>query len=97
MSFNGIRVDHGALETASADLKNSARKIDARLNDLENELKPLASDWTGSAKESYRVAKQTWDQAIAEMVTLLDTVGGAVAASNDEYRAADQRGASRFS
>jgi 6 kDa early secretory antigenic target len=97
MSFDGIRVDHGALDTAAMDLKTAAKKIEQRLTDLENELKPLASDWTGSAKESYRQAKQTWDTAISEMVVLLDQVGNAVSSSNDEYRAADARGAGRFS
>ncbi|WP_181312048.1 WXG100 family type VII secretion target [Nocardioides campestrisoli] len=97
MSFDGIRVDHGALDQASADLVNAAKRIETRLNDLENELSPLASDWTGSAKESYRQAKQTWDNAMSEMIVLLQQVGGAVQSSNDEYRAADARGANRFS
>ncbi|WP_110180639.1 WXG100 family type VII secretion target [Nocardioides solisilvae] len=97
MSFDGIRVDHGALDQAATDLKSTAKKIEARLDDLENQLKPLASDWTGSAKESYRQAKQTWDTAINEMVVLLDQVGMAVQSSNEEYKAADSRGAGRFS
>lgn len=97
MSFDGIRVDHGALDQASMDLKSTAKKIETRLDELENQLAPLASDWTGSAKESYRQAKQTWDTAINEMVALLDQVGMAVSSSNDEYKAADARGAGRFS
>lgn len=96
MSFDGITVDHGALDQASADLMNAARKIDSRLNQLEDSLKPLASEWTGAAQQSYHAAKAQWDQAIAEMVLLLGDVSLAVSRSNDEYRAADQRGASRF-
>ena len=97
MSFDGIRVDHGALDQAAADLKATARQIESRLNELEDELRPLASDWTGSAKESYRQAKNTWDTAMSEMIQLLEQVGIAVSTSNSEYKAADNRGAGRFS
>lgn len=96
MSFDGIRVDHGALDQASQDLLAAAKNIDARLNTLEDELKPLQSDWTGSAKQSYAQAKATWDQAIAEMILLLQDVSTAVASSNQEYMSADKRGADRF-
>jgi early secretory antigenic target protein ESAT-6 len=97
MGFDGIKVDHGALDEASQNLLTAAKNIDGRLNTLEDELKPLRENWTGSAKESYAVAKQTWDQAIAEMILLLQDVGNAVSMSNGEYKSADQRGASRFS
>jgi 6 kDa early secretory antigenic target len=97
MSFDGIRVNHGALEQAAADLKAYAGKIDGRLNDLEGQLKPLQSDWTGAAKESYHVAKGQWDKAIAEMIQLLNDVSIAVGESNTEYKSADARGAGRFS
>ncbi|WP_104108232.1 WXG100 family type VII secretion target [Nocardioides sp. 616] len=96
MSFDGIRVNHGILEQAAADLKTYAGKIDNRLNDLEGQLKPLQSDWTGSAKESYHVAKTQWDKAIAEMIQLLEQVSVAVGESNTEYKNADARGAGRF-
>ncbi len=97
MGFDGIKVDHGALDETSQNLLTAAKNIDARLNTLEDELKPLQANWTGSAKESYAVAKQTWDQAIAEMILLLQDVGNAVSMSNGEYKSADQRGANRFS
>jgi len=97
MSFDGIRVDHGALDQASTDLRAAATKIDSRLNQLEDELKPLRSDWTGHAQQAYHAAKATWDQAIQEMIVLLNDVSTAVSTSNTEYKAADSRGAGRFS
>ncbi|MFC6153856.1 WXG100 family type VII secretion target [Nocardioides yefusunii] len=97
MSFDGIMVDHGSLDQASADLGSAARKIRSRLDELESQLAPLAEQWSGEARESYATAKRTWDQALAEMVTLLSDVSLAVADSNDAFRAADRRGAARFS
>lgn len=96
MSFDGINVEHGKLDTGSADVIAAAKDIEARLTTLEDELKPLASDWTGAAKESYREAKSTWDKAISDMVILLNQAGQNVDLSNQEYKAADARGAGRF-
>jgi early secretory antigenic target protein ESAT-6 len=96
MSFDGIKVEHGRLDQGSADVMAAAKDIEARLNTLEDELKPLASDWTGAAKEAYADAKATWDKAIADMITLLNQAGTNVDTSNQEYKAADARGAGRF-
>ena len=72
MTFDGIKVEHGKLDQGSADVMAAAKDIEARLDNLEDELKPLASDWTGAAKEAYREAKATWDKAIADMIVLLE-------------------------
>lgn len=96
MSFDGIRVDHGVLDQASNDLGIAAQRISGRLDQLEAELRPLRTQWSGQAQESYRVAQAAWDQAMVEMVLLLRQISTDVASSNMAYRQADQRGASRF-
>ncbi|WP_238998344.1 WXG100 family type VII secretion target [Nocardioides limicola] len=96
MSFDGIKVDHGGLEGAAAQLMSTAQKIGGRLDQLDGELAPLKSDWDGNAKAQYQVAKTEWDGAMKDMMLLLQDVSRAVSSSNDEYRAADQRGAGRF-
>jgi early secretory antigenic target protein ESAT-6 len=96
MSFDGINVQHGKLDQGSADVMAAAKDIQTRLDTLEDELKPLASDWTGAAKEAYREAKATWDKAIADMIVLLEQASANVDTSNQEYKAADSRGANRF-
>lgn len=93
---DGIRVDHNKLAQGSADVIAAARAIESRLDNLESELAPLKNDWTGSAKQAYADAKAKWDQAMTEMIALLEQAGRNVETSNDDYRAADARGASRF-
>lgn len=96
MTFDGINVQHGKLSEGSANVIAGAKDIQSRLDQLEDDLKPLASDWTGAAKEAYREAKATWDKAIADMIILLQQAGQNVETSNEEYKAADSRGANRF-
>lgn len=96
MSFDGIRVDHGALGQGAQDLLGAARAIQGRLDQLEGDLRPLAGDWSGQARAAYDVAKARWDQAIADMVLLLQDTSSGVDLANADYQAADRRGAQRF-
>lgn len=97
MGFDGLIVNHGSLDQAAADLSAAVRNIDARMNQLENELAPLQSDWTGQAKEQYAISKNRWNTAIYEMLTLLGQTSTSVAQSNQDYIDADRRGANSFS
>ena len=96
MNTDGIRVRHSALDQAAADMSNTVKAIDDRMNRLESELEPLRSDWHGQAQTAYTVAKARWDAAIAEMRDLLDQSHRTVSDSNAEYMAADRRGAAQF-
>lgn len=96
MTLDGLRVHHAGLETAAQDLADAVQKIDGRLDQLEAELAPLRSDWTGNAQQAYVVAKATWDTAMQEMRTLLQDTSTTVHHSNAEYQAADARGAASF-
>ena len=93
---DGLRVDHAALDQAAQDLSTAVRAIDGRMNDLENELRNLQSDWTGQAKGQYEISKQRWNTAIYEMLTVLGQTSTSVTQSNADYIAADQRGAQSF-
>ena len=93
---NGLLVDHAALDQAAQDLSAAVRDIDGRMNQLEDELRPLQSDWTGQAKDQYEISKQRWNTAIYEMLQLLGQTSTSVTQSNADYIAADQRGASSF-
>ena len=93
---DGLLVDHGALDQAAQDLSAAVRAMDTRMNELENELRPLQSDWTGQAKGQYEISKQRWNTAIYEMLTVLGQTSTSVTQSNADYIAADQRGAQSF-
>jgi early secretory antigenic target protein ESAT-6 len=95
--FDGLVVNHAALDQAAQDLSAAVRGIDTRMNQLEDELAPLQSEWTGQAKEQYAISKARWNTAIYEMLTLLGQTSSSVAQSNADYISADARGANSFS
>jgi len=95
-NLDGLRVQHGALDQAAADMFQTVKDIDDRMNRLESELAPLKSDWHGNAQQAYTTAKAKWDWAIQEMRDLLDESHQTVYQSNAEYMAADKRGAAQF-
>jgi len=92
----GLRVEHAALDGAAGDLRVTVRRMAARLTQLHQDTAPLRQEWTGGQQEAYRVAKATWDTAMAGMGDLLDRANVTVADANAAYVAADRRGASRF-
>ncbi|OLP56008.1 type VII secretion protein, partial [Salmonella enterica subsp. enterica serovar Javiana] len=71
-------VDHGGLSAAAGDIAQGASKIESKLNDMDQALSPLKSEWDGSAKEAYTQAKQKWTQAITDMKLVLAEIGQAV-------------------
>lgn len=91
-----LRVDHGGLEAAAADLSAAVRAIDERLGRLDGDLRPMHGDWTGEAQQAYAVAQATWTRAMGEMRAILAQAAIDVAESNDSYLAADRRTARGF-
>lgn len=94
--LDGLRVNHGALDAAAENMYRTVKKIDESLDNLENDIASKVATWSGDQQEAYRVSKAAWDWAMKEMRDLLDQSKQTVYSSNDEYMAADKRGAGRF-
>jgi WXG100 family type VII secretion target len=94
--FDGLVVNHGGLNEVTDHLYKMVKDIDDRMNNLERDLAPLQSEWSGNAQNAYTDAKRKWDTAIAEMMQLLNETGSTVGQSNQDYHAADMRGANSF-
>jgi len=94
--FDGLVVNHGGLNEVGDHLYKMVKDIDDRMNNLERDLAPLQSEWSGNAQAAYNQAKTKWDTAIAEMMQLLSDTSTTVGQSNQDYHAADMRGANSF-
>jgi WXG100 family type VII secretion target len=49
----------------------------------------MIQTWTGQAQEAYLQCKTEWDQAAANLATVLNSIGQAVGTAHDNYRAAE--------
>ena len=94
--FDGLVVNHSGLNEVGDHLYKMVKDIDDRMNNLEKDLAPLQSEWSGNAQAAYLQAKSKWDTAIAEMMQLLNDTSTTVGQSNQDYHAADMRGANSF-
>ena len=55
-----LRVDHGCLDVAAADMSAAVRAIDERLGRLDGDLRSMHGDWTGEAQQAYAIAQATF-------------------------------------
>jgi WXG100 family type VII secretion target len=91
-----IKVDFGSLAQAHADMMATTQKLQQRLDQLENDLRPLVATWTGQAAELYQAKQRQWHNAAADMQTSLGQLGGAVSQSHDAFQQAEAQNASMF-
>lgn len=100
MSFtgklDGLRVDHGALDTAATGMKRIVDAIDRVLDDLVSDLTPLKEQWDGETKLAFADCERVWNFTMIEMKDLLDKSSKTVHQSNEEFRAVDLKNAANF-
>ena len=86
MSADGhMLVTFGSISTAESDTRAIAGQIDATLDDLKAYLAPMVSTWSGSAATEYNALQSQWDQAAAELNTILRTIADALGVANENY------------
>lgn len=84
------------LTQAGDDLQTSSRNLKSILDDMDGQLTPLKSQWTGEASTQYQAAKARWDQTLEDMTLLLADISNLVHESNQNFQSADKRNAGRW-
>ena len=97
-SLDGLRVRHGSLDAAAANMYETAKRMNATLDKLEADARKYVQTWADDSEQrlSDDRAKAAWDFAMKELLDLLDGVSKSTYQSNAEYMQADKRGAARF-
>lgn len=97
-ALDGLRVNHAGLEAAAANMYETAKAMNARLDQLESDASQYIQTWAPDSEQrvSYNQAKTAWDWAMKELLDLLDGVSKTTYQSNADYINADKRGAGRF-
>lgn len=80
-----IRVDFEALGSGAQGIQATFQALQTTLQDLEQQLNPMVSSWSGDAREAYTAQKRNWEQASASMAEVLQRMGQAVGQARDNY------------
>jgi hypothetical protein len=91
-----FQVNYAALDAAATDIKGGADNLQKCLDDLENTLNRLRSNWEGKTQEAYDAAQRQWNQGLEGLKDVLTRTSSAVDSARDNYQSTDQSNAARF-
>ena len=86
-------VTFSAIEGAKGDVSATSQNITGQLGDLKSFLAPMVSTWTGAAAENYQAKQKQWDDAAAELNTILAQIGTALGHAGPEFTSAESSNA----
>ena len=78
-----------SLLQGQVDIAQTYSRITRTLEELEMRLNPLIETWPGQAQEVYLQCKKRWDEAAANLATVLNSIGQAIGQAQDSDRAAE--------
>ena len=80
-----IHVQFESLETGASGIRNNYSKLTAAIDQLETDLQPMISSWSGAAQESFLACQQQWNEGAQSLATVLNTVSRAVGEAHTNY------------
>jgi WXG100 family type VII secretion target len=92
-----IHVQFESLAAGEQGIRNNYAKLTATLDQLESDLQPMISSWSGAAQESYLQCKRQWDQAALGLSQVLNNIGQAVGQAHENYTSAETAARSNWS
>jgi WXG100 family type VII secretion target len=91
-----IHVKFESLASGQQGIMNSFNKLTQTISDLEADLNPMVSTWSGSAQESYVMVKKQWHEAADALSLVLRQIGVAVGDAHQNYSAAERAAQSNW-
>ncbi|MFJ7210389.1 WXG100 family type VII secretion target [Amycolatopsis sp. NPDC098790] len=85
----GIVVNYATIHAAADDCRSTGGELQQAFDRLKDDLKPLVTTWTGSAKEQYDQAQRTWDQKFEDLKQVLAQIAAALPQIADGYQSTD--------
>ncbi|MBE7186694.1 WXG100 family type VII secretion target [Jatrophihabitans endophyticus] len=92
-----IHVQFESLETGASGIKSNYAKLQATLEQLNSDLQPMLSSWSGAAQEAYNNCKREWDNAADQLAVVLSNIGQAVTQAHENYTGAEQAALNNWS
>ncbi|AKE38390.1 ESAT-6-like protein [Corynebacterium camporealensis] len=94
--MSAIKYEFGAISAAAADINSTSGRINGLLGDLKATINPMVSTWEGESAAAYAQAQAKWDNAAAELNTVLATISNTVSQGNDAMSDVNRRAAASW-
>ena len=85
MADGEVWVSFSSIEDAAAQTGVTSRTIQALLDDLYQQLKPLFEAWSGAAAENFQYQHSLWLQASDDLNTVLGRISALLTETNETY------------
>ncbi|WP_037572304.1 WXG100 family type VII secretion target [Phaeacidiphilus oryzae] len=89
-----IMVNFSTVSNAAQEVKATAGRIEAQLNDLKQGVQRIAQSWEGAAQEGYRARQAQWDSSAADLHSVLTQISSALENAAQNYTATENKNAS---
>jgi WXG100 family type VII secretion target len=89
-------VNFTALQKASADIQAALNSLHSQLAQLEQDAAPLVAGWDGAARQAYDIRQSKWQQAAADLATILRDIKRALDDSIVDYQNTEKRNTGLF-
>jgi len=96
MSGDYTKAVFGTLETGASEFASTYAQVVSSVDSLDSQLRASLSTWTGTAQQAYYECKAKWDAAIADMATVIQSLGQVVDVANQNFQGAETTNASMW-
>lgn len=94
--MQSMSVQTAQVSVLSTEIKNGANAIQGQLDQLENKVAKLRTQWSGEAQGSYDRAQTQWNTSLTAMRDLLERISQSTEQIGQAYNASDKRNANLF-
>lgn len=94
MSTDIIRVNFTSMEAAADSIDQSANRIQAQLEALQQYTNRATGAWDGSARDAYHRLQQDWDRTQGELIRNLRRIANALRESRTRFHSLEARNTS---
>ena len=91
-----INVNFESIAGLASSLASASDGMEQTLHQLESNLDPLRTQFTGAAADAYQLAKAKWTAQMTEMTAFLASISNAAASAGKAYTAAESDIAKSF-
>jgi 6 kDa early secretory antigenic target len=97
MSGDYTKAVFGTLDTGASEFASTYAQVVSTVDNLDSQLRSSLSTWTGAAQQAYYECKAKWDAAIADMATVIQSLGQVVNTANENFQGAENATRSMWS